>query len=254
VQKHADNNKLSLTLYDTEFFLFYTDMIPYEAKRWQPLLDQMYGKLGQLFGVPNGKNIWRGKALVVVLINEDEYLKYMKDVYDDDASGTAGKCLNRSDGYVHIVFYRQPNENDFAHVVVHESTHGYIHRYRSPITIPNWANEGLAEQTAQEVIGLPGSAETKRQEARASVQEHQGIGDDFFTAEHIDGWQYPIAQAMVTYMIQQNRDGFVKFINGIKDGVDWEESLKKNMGWTKEQMVDGLEKSLGVVLMSAQPH
>src|SRR5205814_20704 len=180
------------------------------------------------------------------------YLKYMRDVYDDDAHGTIGKCFQRSDGFVHIIFSKQDNQGDFERVLVHESTHGYLHRYRSPVLIPSWLNEGLAEETATDVVGLAQGMAGKWQEGRTTIQEHQGIGDEFFTAEHIEGWQYPAAETMVEFMIRQNRDGFVKFINAIKDGQDSEEALKKNMGWTYETLARDLYKTIGVVL-AARP-
>ena len=47
-------------------------------------------------------------------------------------------------------------------------------------------------------------------------------------------------------MIQQNKKGYVAFINGIKDGLSWDESLRTHYGVTPEQLVNAYGNSMGV--------
>ena len=75
-------------------------------------------------------------------------------------------CHTFGSGDVHIAFYRQPNDFDSAHVLVHESVHGFVHRYRSPLDIPSWANEGLAEAIATDMVPQPGMAQSGSANAR----------------------------------------------------------------------------------------
>src|SRR5439155_16729633 len=133
-----------LASYETQYFLFCTDLPQAEANKWAGLLDRMYARLAELFAVPKGENLWRGKGLVFVFSRDEDYLKFEVKMHATVAAGTAGMCHAFGNGDVHIAFYRQPNDLDFAHVLVHESTHGFLHRYRSPVDIPSWANEGLA--------------------------------------------------------------------------------------------------------------
>ena len=46
---------ISLTPYETQFFLFYTDIPEANAHKSVDVLDRMYGKLSILFGVAPGR-------------------------------------------------------------------------------------------------------------------------------------------------------------------------------------------------------
>ena len=57
--------------------------------------------------------------------------------------------------------------------------------------------------------------------ARAGLQKHNNGVGDFFTARHIDGWQYPIAETLCAWMIRQNRRGpwFMPAFGAIGQGL-----------------------------------
>jgi hypothetical protein len=235
-----------LALYETEFFLFYSDLAPNEARNWAGLLDRMYGRLALLFGVPKGENLWRGKALVFVFAGDQDYFMFQMKMHDKTmATGTAGMCHTYGNGDVHIAFYRQPNELDFAHVLVHESVHGFLHRYRSPIDIPSWINEGLAEVIASELVPRPGLTQSGTAQARQDLQTRRDL-DKMFEAEHIVAWQYSVSRTLSEFMISQNRKGYVDFINGIKDGSNWEDALTQKYGVSLDQLVRAYGNFMGV--------
>jgi hypothetical protein len=224
----------SLHLKETRYFLFYSDLPDTEATNWSSLLDRMYGLLAGLFDVSG--NIFRGKALIFVFSKEQDYMAYQKQIEGVDAKGTAGMTNSYGSGMVHISFFRQKNELDFAHVLVHESTHGFVHRYRSPIRLPSWASEGLAEEIASELVPIKGEGAWLKDVTRKEVRAHQGVGRDFFEVQHIAGWQYPIAESFARLMINENRSGYVRFVNAIKDGTSVDEALDKKYGASKEKI------------------
>ena len=236
---------VKLKPYETQYFLFYSDLPAADAQKWASVLDRMYGKLSLLFGVPAGENLWHGKALVFVFAQEIDYQKFELKMHKTMAAGTAGMCHTFGGGDVHIAFYRQPNDMDFAHVLVHESVHGFVHRYRSPVDVPSWANEGLAETIATDMVPQMGIAQSSLADARSDLQSRKSL-DDFFTTEHIVAWQYPVARTLTEFMIRQSKTGYVEFINGIKDGLKWDESLKTKYGVTPDQLVTAYGNSMGV--------
>ena len=240
-----------LASYETQYFLFCTDLPQAEANKWAGLLDRMYARLAELFAVPKGENLWRGKGLVFVFSRDEDYLKFEVKMHATVAAGTAGMCHAFGNGDVHIAFYRQPNDLDFAHVLVHESTHGFLHRYRSPVDIPSWANEGLAEVVATELVPRPGLTMSSTADAKADLQSRKTL-DKFFEADHIVAWQYPVARTLSEFMIRQSKKGYVDFINGIKDGMRWDEALKQKYGVTPEQLVNAYGLSMGVQGLKAE--
>ena len=221
----AKKLKHDLLLHETKYFLFYSDLNPREAANWAGLLDRMYARLAELFAVPKGENLWRGKGLIFVFSKADDYRRFEREIAHVDPGSSAGMSHCYSTGIVMIAFYRQPQELSFAHVLVHESVHGFLHRYRSPEHIPSWANEGLAETIATELVLERGRREQVRTSAREFIQQHDNSLGEFFEAEHIQGWQYPVAETMCTFMVSANKRNYVDFINGMKEGLSWQDSL-----------------------------
>src|SRR5678816_1538790 len=99
----------------------------------------------------------------------------IRDRHQTMAAGTAGMCHQYGNGDVHIAFYRQPNDLDFANVLVHESIHGFLHRYRSPVDVPSWANEGLAEAIAADMVNRKGLTQAATAEARNELQTRKTL-------------------------------------------------------------------------------
>ena len=234
-----------LALFETSYFLFYSDLPAREAANWAGLLDRMYARLAELFAVEKGANVWRGKALVFVFARSEDYHKFQALCHGTNSVGSDGMCHAYGDGTVHIAFYRQPQELDFAHVLVHESVHGFLHRYRSPARVPSWANEGLAEVIATELVPRNGRPQQMRNAAKAWLVRYNGMGG-MFDAEHIQGWQYPVAYALCEYMIRQSKRNYVAFINGIKDGLSWEASLEQKYQAPQARLVQAFGESLGI--------
>ena len=242
----------NLRPYETEYFLLYSDIPANDAQKWAGLLDKMYARLALLFGVPKGENIWRGKALVFVFANDADYLMFQMKMHEKTmATGTAGMCHQYGNGDVHIAFYRQPNEMDFAHVLVHESVHGFLHRYRSPVSIPSWINEGFAELVAAEMVPRVGLTQAGTAQARQDLQTRRDL-DKMFDEEQIVAWQYSVARTLTEFMIQQNRKGYVEFVNGIKDGMTWEDALTQKYGVSLPQLVAAYGNFMGVPGLQAQ--
>ena len=234
----------NLRLYETEYFLFSTDLPPGEARKWQRLLDKMYARLLETFALPEDRNIWRGKALVFVFQEPEDYRKYERVMEQTDPSWSAGMCHGKANGEVHIAFYRQKGELRFAQTLVHESVHGFVHRYRSRRPLPSWVNEGLAEWISFELAPQPARARGHRSALRGKLREHGGLGG-MFDARRIEPWQYSIAYMLTDFMISRSRTGYVAFINGIKDGLNWRESLKEQYGAPLERLVPAFGAAVG---------
>lgn len=234
-----------LQLHETKYFLFYSDLPAADADYWTGLLDRMYVRLAELFGVTRDQNIWRGKAVIFVFAESADYRRFERDLRHTEPGESAGMTHCFDDGSVKIAFYRQPEELDFAHVLVHESVHGFVHRYRAPAGVPSWANEGLAEAIASELV--PDQPRTQRilALARRGLAEHKNQLDDFFSANHIDRWHYPVAETLCQFMIKRNKKAYVGFIDGIKEGKPWQQSLESSykmpLGKLVEAYIDSMK-------------
>jgi hypothetical protein len=239
-----------MRLYETKYFLFYTDIPAQQVEFFVGCLDEMYDKLCGMFGVTGGKNIWWGKAVVVAFLNESSYHAFEQTfMRNPNSQGSAGLHHGFSNGRVVIAIFRGDNPHDFAHTLVHETTHGFIHRQKSNVHIVSWVNEGVAEWVAHQVV--PQCRQIPLKEAAALMQLKQtgSLGGNFFAEnKNIDAWQYGVAYQVTKLMIGVAPMRYGLFIDGIKEGKSVEESLKETYGWTFAKLAQVYGQAVGLPL------
>jgi hypothetical protein len=241
-------SQLPMTLYETKFYLFYTDMPQPQIAGYIELLDDMYNQLCVAFGIPPGKNIWRGKCPVIAFIEESSFLEFERKIMENNnAKGAQGIHHGYSDGKVVVSCFRGGDPLFFGSVLVHETSHGFLHRYRSSIHIPSWINEGIADWIAAAVVTADKSIERRQQSAITQLSQTGNMGGDFFTEEkNIDQLQYGMASSMTDTMLKWDGKKYRQFIDGIKEGLDWQEALKESYGLSLVELVQRYGQSIGV--------
>lgn len=237
---------LPLRLYETEYFLFFSDMPPGQVALYTPYLDTMYRELCKAFGIAPGTNIWRGKAVVVAFLTEAAYLSFEKAFYDINALGTHGMAHQRGDGNVVIGCFRGDDRAGFGRMLVHETAHGFMHRYKSSQIIPCWLNEGAADWISAIVVTSDDEVQRRQRAALAVIRQTRSLGGNFFTADHIDDWQYGVASGMTTFLLRLGGDRYRNLIDGIKTGKPWQQALQDAYGLTPEQLTAQWGLSVGV--------
>jgi hypothetical protein len=241
-------SSLNMSLYETNYFLFYTDMPARQVAPYLVQLDKMNELLGKAFGFPPGHNIWRGKAVIVAFTTEAAFLEFERKFYDrTEVPGKyMGLCHNHSDGIVVVSCYRGDDPNFFGSLLVHETSHGYMHRYRSTAHIPSWVNEGIADWIAMLVVPTCKETQNRQKQAALQLRQTRSLGGQFFLTEQIDNWQYGAASAMIQLMIKASPEQFKLFFNGMKDGLTWQDSLQRAYGLTPEQLSQAYGQSIGI--------
>lgn len=245
-------SSLKMNFYETSYFLFYTDMPARQVAPYLIQLDKMNELLGKAFGFPPGHNIWRGKAVIVAFTSEAAFLEFERKFYDRiDAPGKyMGLAHCHGDGVVVVSCYRGDDPNFFGSLLVHETSHGYMHRYRSTAHIPSWVNEGIADWIAMLVVPTCKETQTRQKQAALQLRQTRTLGGQFFQAEHIENWQYGAASAMIQLMIKASPEQFKLFFNGIKDGLTWQDSLQRAYGLTAAQLSQAYGQSIGIPLLA----
>ena len=239
----------ALAVSQTHEFLVATDipaaqMAPFTAK-----LDAMHDFLCDLYGIPRGEPVWKGKCLVIAFLREEDFIAFEPRFMKVEARGAHGLCHQRSDGRVVMACHRGNDQSAFAHMLVHETSHGFNHRWMSPEHLPNWLNEGIAEWVGTQVV--PNCRQVPMKEARAAefMKAGGGLGVDFFAIgpdHHIDAVQYGIASSLVKFMVARDRKKFASFVRGIKEGMSVEQSLKESFNASPADLVAAYGKAVGI--------
>jgi hypothetical protein len=237
----------AMTLHETENFLVCTNIPPRQIGPYVASLDAMHEMLVKMFGIDPEHRVWRGKALVVAFLDKTQFarfeIRFMKHQPDPQAYGL---CHSKSDGEVIISCYRGDNPADFGHMLVHETSHGFIHRYKTALRLPTWVNEGMAEWIGQALVPASNSVRDSQKRAIEIMRQTRGMGGLLAAQGGIDTWQYGVASSLNNFMIRANQKAYVAFIEGIKEGLDWQESLQQSYHTTPAQLVAAYGQAIGV--------
>ncbi len=235
---------VEMRLIETEHYLFYTNADPREVTKMSVLLENMYRRLSQMLDVPPEVNIWKGKALVFLCADAELYHRIEREIFKNPRTeGTAGICHAYRTGEVRICFMMTQDPWDLRHLLVHETTHGFLHRYRSPRVVPNWLNEGLAEYMGTRLVVQSNFNRYRRNEGRRELARRNSF-EGALDRPNIPFWFYGVSLQLVEMLMQKDREGVFHMLRDIKDGMPWEESLMKRYELTPEQMAEELRKYL----------
>lgn len=237
---------LNMHLYETKYYLFLSDIPPQMVTLYTSCLDKMHDKLCHSFGVKYKSSVWiGGKAPVIAFVNAQSFVEFEKVFFKIDTPPTAqGLAHQISSGEVIISCHCGKDPYYFAGVIVHEATHGFVFRYKSPVMIPNWINEGIAEWVSMSVVKSNKGVQRKVKGSIAEMRQTGTVGPNFFTAKNIAANQYGTATAMVDFMLRSNPKGFKAMLDDIKSGVKWEEALKKRFKATPEELTQAFGTSV----------
>jgi hypothetical protein len=239
----------TMKLHETQEFLFCSNIPDDQIKPYTNALDKMHDMMCEMYGIKKGEPVWKGKCLVMAFLEKSEFLDFEKTYLKnpDVPSQVYGLCHSYSDGKVIMSCYRGDDPNEFAKMLVHETSHGFIHRYRTPARLPTWINEGMADWIAGTLVTQDTTVKRRQKEAITRLYQTHDMGDKFLTTnDFIEPWQYGTASSLTDFLIRNNKVAYTKFIQGIKEGLKWQDSLQAAFKITPDQLVSGYGQAIGV--------
>jgi hypothetical protein len=236
----------ALAVQETHEFIVASDIPQAQLAPYVANLDAMHDCLCDLYGIPRGEPVWKGKCLVVAFLREDDYTAFEARFMKADTRGTHGMCHQRSDGRVVTACHRGDDPAAFAHMLVHETSHGFNHRWMSAARLPNWLNEGIAEWVGQRVVRGCDQVPLKEAQAAAFMRSSGDVGAAFFTADNIQAVQYGIASGMVRFLVARDARAFASFVRAVKEGTPAEEALAASFAGSIDDLVKAYGTAVGL--------
>jgi len=138
----------------------------------------------------------------------------------------------------------------FAHMLVHETSHGFNHRWMSPQRLPNWLNEGIAEWVGARIVRNCDAVPLKEARAAAFMRSSGGVGRAFFTADNIGPEQYGIASGLVRFLINRDAQAFAAFVRSVKEGQAVEAGFEAAFGGSLDDLLTAYGRSIGIPSLS----
>jgi hypothetical protein len=238
----------ALAVYETHEFLFISDMPREQVQPYAASLDKMYDMMCSMYRIKRGTAVWKGKCLVVAFVEKNDFQRFESSFFDHTPpENVMGLCHQSSDGDVVMACYRGNDPLYFGQLLVHETSHGFIHRYRTAARLPSWANEGMAEWIAMTLVPYQGGVLRKQESAVDTMRASHSM-KGLLDAAPIDGlsMHYGMASSLTDFLIRADKAKYANFVDGMKEGKTWEESLKDTYGATREQLIANFGKAIGV--------
>jgi hypothetical protein len=233
----------------THEFLLATDIPAGQMAPYLANLDAMHDFLCDLYGIPRGEPVWKGKCLVVAFLERDDFLAFEGRFMHTQAGDAHGICHQRSDGRVIMACHRGDDASAFAHMLVHETSHGFNHRWMSPARLPSWLNEGIAEWVGTQVVPACRQVPLKEAQAVEFMRAGGTVGPGFFddgADAQIGAVQYGIAAGLVKFLVARDRTRFAAFVQGVKEGQGVEESLQQTFRASLDDLIRAYGTAVGV--------
>lgn len=245
-QRVAEKLNVELRLYETKRFMLYTNAKKSrEIALIRRIMETMYRRICELLKIPRQFNLFRGKCLIFLFDNSARYQDYQYTFHHTVTEGAAGTCNYDSDGRVRVAFHWVDEFDNLRHLMVHETVHAFLARYRSKKRIPSWLSEGIAEYIASQLVPHSDYKIIRKRDAAQEIKQRLSFEGNLTKAQ-VPFWFYGPSQALVKMLVRRNRIAFLPFVRDIKDGNSWQESLYNNYGWTPQEMVDHYARLLGV--------
>ena len=239
---------LRYSVVEAKYWVLYADLPIGETKDLAQRMDGMYETVAKMFALPVGLNIFHGKAVVIVSATEAHYRALEMAAFNTmPPPGAIGLCHMVGPKVV-VSAHKSEDENRFMATLVHEASHGFMHRYGSPARLPSWADEGYAEYVAAE--SFPNST-TKDDRKPQGLKWLRDPNNNILTVLHMnyengswpgpDAIGYAIGYLTVDYLVQTNGQAFGEWVKDVKAGIPWEEAFKNRFGWNITQLAQAVK-------------
>lgn len=227
---------INFRVVETEYFIVCTDLSTEQIDGYLASLDAMYRELCLAFGIPPAKNIWCGKCIVFPFARRAEFEEFESKFFNNNRTeGAQGLCHQSGNGQVVFSGYRGNSDSYFGTVLVHETAHGFVHRYLSSARAPSWLNEGMSDWIANAIMKTDDVP--RKQIQSANLVRRTETWGDFLTTSRIDFEYYGSASTLVEILLRRDKGGqFRQFFRSIKEGVAAEESLKDSFGLSYQDL------------------
>lgn len=243
VQAKCPNTKLNT--YESAHFYFVSDCPASIAKECLQFLESAYKQLCRMFSLDQDEQVWMGKCPVIAFCKKVDYQRYEQNM------SSAGRCHMSSTGDVFITcFFDDVSTIDnrwrFIGVMVHEMTHGFVHRYKARGIPPLWLNEGMSEFVSSSVVKADKQVPLKMAQGLQLMKTTQSTGHILELTNDLSVPQYGIACGLVKYLVRLKPNGVGMLIDQLKEGKSWEDALMDVYKLTPEALISGFGKINGI--------
>jgi hypothetical protein len=242
---HAVNARW--TPVESEYWVIYADLTRGDAQELGRRMDNMYRRVAEMFALPKGLNLFHGKGVCIVSGDEGRFRAIEQAAFGTmPPPGVVGLC-HMIGPRVLVNAWRSPDDDHFMATLVHEATHGVMHRYGTPVRLPIWAEEGYAEFVAARSFEGSPIGDIRRRHGLRFIRDGGETLPYFLSDGHDGAWPgpeavgYSLGYLAVCMMIDQKDASFGEWVKDVKAGVPWQDALRTHFNADARQFAATIE-------------
>jgi hypothetical protein len=215
---------------ETDHFLIFSAWNRMNDAALANLCERMYQKLSEQFSIPATESVWAGKCPIYLFWEPAHYARFISEIDNSkatDANMAHANGYHASRGWFSYVVINgvssfglteEQAKAKFYHVLVHEGTHAFLHRYISERSMPLWVEEGLADYIAASLVPEAEVNRTYLTATRSALHRPEMVQKVLEKKEDLTPAEYGIAQSLIRFLVMQDRTAMIRFIQLMKEG------------------------------------
>lgn len=235
----------SLGQYESEFSLVLTDYPEPYARQLARYMDQTCQRMNQLFGLPQGSNIWNGKVLVAVFRHRPLFESFESKAMQNNNFGSATTIYHNNSQRFLVACSRETLDKSLARTLCWSVAGGFVERYRSNVRIPDWLRTGVREWSTDAMFPDARKLASQRKQTVRDLQRANSLMG-ILSATNIEDERLGTAKLIVAQMIQTSPPSFSQFFEDVKLGHPFESALQSNFSLTPAQFASAFGSTMGV--------
>lgn len=244
LQSLIEQADLALGIIETRHFVIASDLDRADIVRLALLLDRTHAIMLELLGLPAETRLFWGKAAALIVKDAARYRRLSLASFGFAAPPEPMGLLHPIGPKVFLLMHAEGDIEELEWQLAQQAALGVLHRHVSPMRLPVWANEGLAERVVAVAVGDSHIARERRRVAQAMIRNTTDLMPLFLTQYTDENW-YTKADAVrltgalvVEMMIRARPDHFRAWVRAAKGGASWSEALETRYGTTRKDLAE----------------
>lgn len=229
---------------ETESTLILTDYPPAATAGLRTFVDNMNAKLNEMFGIPRGDLVWRGKAVLAVFSTPAMFGAFEERVMDNPNHGGRAGIRSGPKRFMQTAIAKKLDAN-VARGLSWGYSLGFAKRLHSNAQGAPWMNLGIANSVQFAIVPDRRRQATQRSNVTRQIKNAQSLLG-LFDATRLEQERWPACGQLVQFLVRTDPIAFSQMFRDVKLGVPPEDALKQNFGSTKQELAHQFGNSLGV--------
>ena len=229
---------------ESETTLLFTDYPPAAMGGVKNYVDGLNQQLNQMFGVPRGDSVWRGKPIVAVFSSPSRFGAFEEKVMNNPNHNGLASVRSGPKRFLQTSIAKRFGPND-ARALAWGYSLGFAQRLHSDHRSVPWMNMGIANVVQFAIVPDKKRQSSQRKQVATQIGRAQSLLG-LLSATRLEQERRPLSGEVVRFLLSSDPIAFSQMFRDVKLGVPVDDALQQNFAIGKEQLAIRFGRSMGI--------